>query len=59
MKFDELVEKYVKGLGVKRGHQFGKAGAGKAGPMKSKKEKMQSPKKQRQAWKKEVKDYTG
>jgi len=55
-KFDQLIEKYTT-KGIPRGPQFGKAGAGKAGPMKSKKEKMKMPKKQRQNWKKQSKDH--
>jgi len=54
MKFDKLITEILK---PKRGAEFGMVGAGKSGPMMSKKQKQQCSKKQRQEWKKESKTY--
>jgi len=55
--FKQIFLESLKSHKFKRGADFGMVGTGKAGPMKSKKEKMKSSKKQRQDWKKQSKDY--
>lgn len=55
--FKQLFFESIKSHKFKRGADFGMIGAGKAGPIKSKKDKLNSPKKQRQDWKKQSKDY--